>query len=189
MKFHNKEWYIPGRKIKVNDKMYTYFLIARYGRDFHPDFKPYFTPKQMLQLGVFEGKYISDNDSKQEFPTDWYTNAKIVQQENLADPTLNYFGIKSRLSLQEWQNRKWVPIKLKDNSEYKDIDTRGWFQWYCRYYMGRRIEKEDLRQIKRWKAIKRHAGAIRKNCFKMDLNCRRKQRQALLHWAYDSRKI
>jgi hypothetical protein len=54
--------------------------------------------------------------------------------------------------------------------------------------MGRRCP-DDERQIKRWKAMSRHIGQLRKHCFKGDLNCRRKQRQALLHWAYDSRKL
>jgi hypothetical protein len=65
---------------------------------------------------------------------------------------------------------------------------RGWFQWYCRYYMGRRMPDEDGRQIKRWKAIRRHVRQLQLACEPGDLSCRRRQRQALLHWAYDSRK-
>jgi len=46
-----------------------------------------------------------------------------------------------------------------------------------------------MRQIKRWKAIQRHIAQLTKNCRKGDFSCRPKQRQALLHWAYDSRKF
>ena len=67
-------------------------------------------------------------------------------------------------------------------------DPRGWFQWYCRYYFGRR-HVDDGRQIKRWKAFRRHLMAVKNNCWPRDLSCHSRQRQALLHWAYDSRKI
>ncbi len=166
------------KKVIVNDKMqknYIYYLTEKPGENFHKDFKPELTPKEMLELGVFGGVYM--RDCKKEFPKDWFINIK--ESKDQKEEELNYFKLDASMPLSHWRKKGWI---------YEE-DPRGWFQWYCRYYMGRRIEKEDLRQIKRWKAIKRHAGAIRKNCFKMDLNCRRKQRQALLHWAYDSRKI
>lgn len=164
--------------INVNDKMqqdYRYELIAPAGRDFASEFKPELTPKQMLELGVFGGKYMTD--CQNEFPANWFTKAKLSPRQK--DPSLNYFNINASLPLSHWQRKGWI---------YQE-DPRGWFQWYCRYYLGRRIPEEDNRQIKRWKAIKRHVGAVKKNCTPGDLTCRPKQRQALLHWAYDSRKL
>ncbi len=165
------------KTIKVNDKMqrgYSYKLIEPIGKNFHPDFKPGLAPKQMLRLGVFGGKYMTD--CRKEFPHDWFEKAKLCSEKH--DPKLNYFGLNASQPLSVWRQKGWI---RKD-------DPRGWFQWYCRYYMGRRSE-DDLRQIKRWRAIKRHISQIKKNCRKGDLDCRRKQRQAVLHWAYDSRKI
>lgn len=163
--------------IKINDKMQvgSYRVSEPMGENFHPDFKPELTPKEMLKLGVFGGRYMTD--CQEEFPSDWFDDAKLSPGKK--DISLNFFQIDASMSLKHWQDKGWI---------YPE-DPRGWFQWYCRYYLGRRIGQEDLRQIKRWKAIKRHAGAIKKNCKPKDLTCRKKQRQALLHWAYDSRKI
>lgn len=154
---------------------YIYTLTEPIGKYFDPEFKPELSPKEMLELGVFGGKYMTD--CKKEFPKDWFEKAKLSPRKK--DISLNFFGVDASQSLSVWQKKEWI----------YPLDPRGWFQWYCRYYMGRRIPEEDQRQIKRWKAIKRHLGAVKKNCMKGDLGCRRKQRQALLHWAYDSRKI
>jgi ribosomal protein L35 len=162
----------------VNDKMqkgYKYTLTEPIGKNFDPEFKPELTPKEMLELGVFGGKYMTD--CGKEFPKDWYINAKLSPERS--DPEINYFKIKASQSLKYWQEKGWI----------YDEDPRGWFQWYCRYYIGRRLPEEDERQIKRWKAFKRHLAQVKKNCKAKDLECRKKQRQALLHWAYDSRNI
>lgn len=164
------------KKIIVNDLMqknYVYFLTEPIGKNFHEDFKPELTPKQMLSLGIFGGKYMTD--CKNEFPKDWFNNVKL--SPNFHNPKLNYFKINASKSLKYWVEKGWI---------YHE-DPRGWFQWYCRYYMGRRC-LDDIRQIKRWKAMKRHITQVTKNCPKGLIDCRRKQRQALLHWAYDSRK-
>jgi hypothetical protein len=164
--------------VKVNDSMqqgYEYLLSEKPGCNFDPQFAPELTPAEMLSLGVFGGVYLRDCTA--EFPGQWFAKAKLARESR--DPELNYFRVDASLPLSEWVRKGWI---------YPD-DPRGWFQWYCRYYMGRRLGEEDQRQIGRWKAIKRHAGAIRKNCEPGDCNCRRKQRQALLHWAYDSRVI
>ena len=165
------------QKIYVDDKMqngYSYELVEPVGESFDPLFSPELTPKEMLELGVFGGKYL--NDCQNEFPSDWFTKAKLSE---VKDISLNYFAVDASQPLSEWRKKGWI----------HDQDPRGWFQWYCRYYMGRRAEAEDQRQIKRWRAFRRHVGAIKKYCEPYDFQCRRKQRQALLHWAYDSRDI
>ena len=161
--------------IHVKDRMQkaTYTLTEPEGKHFDPQFKPELTPKEMLSLGVFGGKYMTD--CRDEFPADWFTNAKLCPERH--DAVLNFFGINASQSLAVWRQKGWI----------HPADPRGWFQWYCRYYLGRRMPEEDARQIRRWAAIKRHATQIRNNCDRGDLSCRKRQRQALLHWAYDSR--
>ena len=166
------------KKIKVDDKMqsgYIYEISEPVGENFHSDFNPDLTPKEMLKMGVFGGKYMTD--CKAEFPDSWFEEARLSPEKS--DSSLTYFDIDASKSLDYWRKKGWID----------DRDPRGWFQWYCRYYMGRRLKDEDDRQIGRWKAMKRHVGALTKNCQKGDLSCRPKQRQALLHWAYDSRKL
>lgn len=162
----------------VNDKMqkkYKYELVAPVGKKFDSEFKPALTPKQMLALGVFGGVYM--RDCTNEFPKDWFTKAKFAKDKR--DAKINFFGINASQPLSVWRKKGWI----------YDEDPRGWFQWYCRYYMGRRIPAEDARQISRWKKMRRHVGQIVANCRPGDLTCRRRQRQALLHWAYDSRNL
>jgi hypothetical protein len=154
---------------------YRYQLVAATGRGFDPEFKPELTPKEMLELGVFCGKYMTDCCN--EFPKSWFKVAKF--SPNRRDCSLNYFGVAASQLLSVWRRKGWI---------YPD-DPRGWFQWYCRYYMGRRLPDEDKRQVKRWKAIWRHVAQVRSNCEPGDLSCRRRQRQALLQWAIDSRRI
>ena len=165
------------QRIQVNDRMqrgFVYYLSEPTGRNFHPGFKPELSPKQMLELGVFGGKYMTD--CRKEFPASWFARAKLSPRFH--DPGMNCFGVNASQLLAIWRARGWI---------HPD-DPRGWFQWYCRYYLGRRCP-DDERQIRRWQAIRRHAAQIRKHCRPGDLSCRRRQRQALLNWAYDSRKI
>ncbi len=166
--------------IIVNDLMqkeYRYERIEPEGKNFAPEFKPELTPKEMLELGVFGGKYL--NDCTKEFPKEWFKNAQRVKKGEKANKNFNYFKVLASQPLSVWKEKGWI---------YKD-DPRGWFQWYCRYYLGRRIPKEDSRQIKRWKAIRRHLAQVAAHCEPRDCVCRPRQRQAILHWAYDSRKI
>jgi hypothetical protein len=164
-------------RVVVNDLMqsdYVYYLTAPPGKNFHPEFTPDLTPAEMLALGVFGGKYMTDCAA--EFPKEWFRQAKLCHRYH--DPELNFFGVNASQPLSVWRAKGWI----------HEDDPRGWFQWYCRYYMGRR-GPDDQRQIKRWRAVRRHIAQIKKNCRPHDLECRRRQRQALLHWAYDSRKI
>ena len=168
---------MPERRVEVNDAMqkgYVYLLSEGEGENFRSDFAPELTPKEMLSMGVFGGKYM--NDCRKEFPELWFKGAQLSPGKR--DPFLNYFEVDASQSLAQWRAKGWI------NPE----DPRGWFQWYCRYYMGRRFYDDD-RQIKRWRAMKRHIGQVRKNCAPKDLGCRRRQRQALLNWAYDSRNL
>jgi len=153
---------------------YEYTLHEPAGENYGPEFRPQLTPRQMLELGVFGGKYLTD--CTDEFPDEWFADARLCSDRH--DPSLNYFGVNASQPLAYWREKGWI------NEE----DPRGWFQWYCRYYMGRR-GADDQRQIKRWKNMRRHVAQVRKNCERYDLNCRRRQRQALLHWAYDARDL
>jgi hypothetical protein len=164
--------------VRVNDRMltgYRYKLTEPIGANYHLEFRPELTPKEMLRFGVFCGKYMTD--TRAEFPEDWFTDARLAPGRR--DCSLNFFRVDARLPLSTWRKKGWI---------HPD-DPRSRFQWYCRYFMGRRIPDEDWRQIKRWKAMRRHIGQIRRHCEPGDLTCRPQQRQTVLHWAYDSRKL
>ena len=164
-------------RVVVNDLMqrgYVYYCTEPVGQNFDPLFRPQLTPAEMLELGVFGGKYMTD--CVDEFPATWFKNAKLCHERHEAQ--LNFFGINASQPLGIWRAKGWI----------NEDDPRGWFQWYCRYYTGRR-SPDDQRQIKRWRAVRRHVAQIEHNCERGDLKCRPKQRQALLHWAYDSREI
>lgn len=165
------------RWVSVRDKMqkgYRYLLTAPAGRNFDPEFRPELTPKQMLALGVFGGKYMTD--CRKEFPAAWFRGAKLSPERH--DARLNFFNVHASQPLSLWRGKGWI---------HPD-DPRGWFQWYCRYYLGRR-HPDDARQIARWRAMRRHVAQVKQHCRRGDLMCRPRQRQALLHWAYESRRI
>lgn len=162
-----------SRTISVSDTMqkkYVYVCVEPVGKNFDARFKPDLTPKEMLALGVFGGVYMRDCTT--EFPQSWFARAKFQKKGIYTpNPKINYFGVNASQPLSVWKQKNWI---------YKD-DPRGWFQWYCRYYSGRRIPAEDERQIKRWIAMRRHIAQIHHNCRPGDIFCHRKQRQALLH--------
>ena len=138
--------------------------------NFYKLFKPQLTPKKMMELGVFGGSYFSGKI--EEYPNSWFKNAKLSKK---FDVKLNFFKIKSGLTRKEWMDKGWI---------FKE-DPLGWFQWYCRFSNGRKIPRIDRIQINRWRAFKRHVIAIQKNCEIGDIHCRRRQRQAILQWAYN----
>jgi hypothetical protein len=164
-------------EVVVDDIMqsgYRYLRTEPVGKNFHAGFAPELGPKELLALGIFGGKYMSDCAA--EFPEAWFEGAKLCHEEHR--PELNYFLVNASKPLSYWRAKGWIHPE----------DPRGWFQWYCRYYSGRRGDDDD-RQIRRWKAMTRHIAQIRAHCEPGDLACRARQRQALLHWAYDSRKM
>ncbi len=167
-----------AEEVVVDDRMqhgYRYLRTVPMGEGFDPAFAPELTPAEMLALGVFCGKYMTD--CRGEFPTAWFRDAKLAPGK--PDCSLNHFGVRAGAPLREWRAKGWIHAD----------DPRGWFQWYCRYYSGRRMDDEDRRQIARWRAFRRHAAQIRRHCEPGDPFCRPRQRQALLQWAYDSRGL
>jgi hypothetical protein len=155
---------------------YQYSLAAPVGEKYSPEFKPQLTPPLMLKLGIFGGAYFTKQPS--EFPPEWFKGI-IFSKSSKSEKELNYYMVNASQPLETWQKKGWIYFE----------DPLGWFLWYCRYYIGRRIPKEDLRQIKRWKNMKRHVAQLQGDCIQGDISCRPRQRQALLHWAYDSRLI
>jgi hypothetical protein len=165
-------------EVVVNDRMqqgYRYRRTEPTGRNFAPGFDPELTPAEMLALGVFCGKYMTD--CRDEFPESWFARAKLAADK--PDCSLNHFGVRASVPLRVWRENGWI---------HPD-DPRGWFQWYCRYWSGRRLPGEDERQVARWRAFRRHAAQVRRHCEPGDPFCRPRQRQALLQWAYDSRAL
>lgn len=167
------------RVVVVNDLMqkdYRYVLTAPAGKDFDPRFRPELTPAQMLKLGVFGGKYMTD--CRAEFPASWFRGARL-SATGRHEASLNYFKVNASQPLAVWRGRGWI----------HPADPRGWFQWYCRYFLGRRLPEVDETQIKRWLAIRRHLAQVRRHCAPGNMACRPRQKQALLHWAYDARRL
>ena len=148
-----------------------YHLSVKAGATEDTQFQPSLTPDQILRLGAFGGKYL--NALHREVPVEWSLLAlaedKIRPYSTVPDASVNYYGVLSGQSLAEWRAQGWV----------RDQDPLGWFQWYLRYYLGRR-SPDDLRQIGRWRSFRRHYGQVIAHPDQPRLV----QKQALLQWAY-----
>ena len=89
-------------RVEVNDLMqkgYVYFRTKPMGRDFRAGFTPDLTPRQMLELGVFGGKYMTD--CRKEFPASWFKKAKLCRERHEA--SLNFFGVNASQPLSVWR--------------------------------------------------------------------------------------
>jgi len=196
--------FTPGMRITVRDRMagvaglpkqYTYTLQEPVGKNFHPGFRPHYSPGEMLRMGVFSGRYL--NDSTGEFPREWFEGAlaRGKLRPDCADPGVNLFKVKSRKPVKYWRDKGWIP--LKDAPDGKDRDARGWFQWFCRYWIGRRVPEVDDIQIARWKSFgARHKGQVAASYARLrpadvphgareKMAHRARQRQGLLQWSHN----
>lgn len=123
-------------------------------------FKPFLTPLEMLELGVFDGSYYQEFSDFSEKP--------VVRAKNLFAPNVSS-------SKSDWVKNGWITPE----------DPLGWFQWYVRFWYGRRLEDVDKFQIGRWCSfVARHGAQVKKNGAG-DLKKRPRQRQCLIHWAAD----
>lgn len=149
---------------------YSFLLQAPQG-DLPVGFTPAFTPNEMLRLGVFEGKYMTD--CAHEYPPEMFEGAKFSPDK--PNPKTNAFMAKSRDGLKAWKHYGWIDPQ----------DPRGWFEWYCRFWMGRRTP-DDARQIARWTRFAgRHSRVIMASQQRGDPDFRPRTRQSLLQWAHD----
>lgn len=124
------------------------------------EFNPLLSPYEMMELGVFDGSYYSEFSD--------FKTQPLVNTKNLFAPNVSS-------SKADWIKNGWITPE----------DPLGWFQWYVRYWHGRRIETVDMYQIKRWRSfVARHSAQVKKNG-NGDLTKRRRQRQCLMHWAAD----
>tara|TARA_B100001250_G_scaffold140867_1_gene120572 strand:+ start:316 stop:819 length:504 start_codon:yes stop_codon:yes gene_type:complete len=147
-------------------------------------FKPMLTPKQMIHKGIFGGTYFYELVDYNIFPKDWFDGlTKDYYLSSKYNKDINFFKIKSGQNQQEWEKKGWI---------HKD-DPRGWFEWYCKYYLGRSHE-DDQRQIKRWLAFCGPNGRWRNMIYNKiqlagcDVDCSmqvsKRIQQSLLHWSY-----
>ena len=115
------------------------------------NFSPNKTPIEVIKEGAFGGTYFRDIYSG--INEKWYKNSRkeFVQLKNIGakfyvsdynDVNVNKYDVKCGASLRFWEINDWI----------NKIDPYGWFQWYFRYWSGRR-SKYDKRQTNRWKKI------------------------------------
>ena len=167
----------------------------------HPEFKPNLSPHQILKMGAFGGTYFrpiyssvtkkhyKSEDVIKEYPKSWFKGIDIEKMVTSSkyDKKVNKYGVKCGSELEDWEKSGWM----------HEQDPYGWFQWYCRFYQGRRDQKEDRRQIARWKKLASDNGRFRKWLITLiikkdgswnDESISPKIRQTLQHWAYQLTK-
>ena len=161
----------------------------------HPEFTPNLTPKQVIQAGTWGGCYFHPRGGKQgirgpcnitheEFPQDWFAGLKPDQYRSRRyDKDRNKYGVVAGQDQAYWEEHGWIIPQ----------DPRGWFQWYCRFYLGRRT-KDDARQISRWVGVAGAKGRWKTNLCKKCVYANKRWdddtvspvvRQTMLHWAYE----
>ena len=156
------------------------------------NFNPNKSPIEVIKEGAFGGIYFRDiysNVNKKWYKNSWKEFFKSLNLENIDpryyssnfyDVKINKYRVKFSTSLRFWENKGWI----------NPIAPYGWFQWYCRYYLGRR-SSDDKRQIKRWKNIvTRFKGILvkitkNKGAKFNDYSISPKIRQIFLHWGYE----
>lgn len=164
----------------------------------HLEFKPNLTPKEVIQAGSFGGTYFRTIlsgitgkkyvDAWKEFPSDWFEGLDIKKNvaSQIIDASVNKYKVKAGGNLDMWESSGWIT----------EIDPYGWFQWYCRFYLGRRTS-DDLRQIKRWLSSCGANGRFRTTLIRKiinakvsynDFNIGAVVRQGMLHWGYELTK-
>ena len=162
----------------------------------HPEFKPNLSPHQILKMGAFGGTYFrpiyssvtkkhyKSEDVIEEYPKSWFKGIDIKKMviSPKYDKKVNKYGVKCGSELEDWEKSGWMHKQ----------DPYGWFQWYCRFYMGRRTD-DDERQIKRWLALAGPKGRFKNRLVNMikkkdakydDESISPVIRQTLLHWGY-----
>jgi len=161
----------------------------------HPEFKPNLSPHQILKMGAFGGTYFrpiyssvtkkhyKSEDVIKEYPKSWFKGIDIEKMVTSSkyDKKVNKYGVKCGSELEDWEKSGWM----------HEQDPYGWFQWYCRFYMGRRIKEEDDRQISRWLGLGRFKNRLygmiekKKGIESLnDITISPVIRQVLQHWAY-----
>ena len=166
----------------------------------HIDFKPNLSPHDVLRKGSFGGTYFRNiysqvvgkklENQHLEYPKAWFKDLDITNMITSIkyEPKINTYKVKCGQSLTDWEDSGWI----------SNLDPFGWFQWYCRFYLGRRHSIEDERQIKRWRNITGEKGRHRNTLITLIYRERQKnkdisihditispaRRQTLQHWGY-----
>lgn len=177
---------LPGRDSRGN------ILFENNNRHFMPNV----TPMEMLQGGIFGGTAfrpfysrvlkadLNPDEEMAEFPSEWFVSLDKDEKvcSEVYDPEQNRFAVKAGQSLEDWESQGWVRAQ----------DPRGWWQWYFRFYLGRRT-RDDARQIGRWLKACGPAGRFKRSLVAKihragaswdDETVSPVVRQTLFHWAY-----